>query len=112
MHFPVGQLKGTVRGQMMALPGESVDTLWKPITEIKPDDVEVTQVCDLLCEKRCADAENQKECLKICGDNCNGEDIVKPRDLRTALGPHSNRSRTAVGPYHRARYGPDRGSTL
>ena len=73
---------------------QMVDTLSKPITEIKPDDVEVTQVCDLLCEKRCADAENQKECLKICGDNCNGEDIVKPRDLRIALGPFLGRCRS------------------
>ena len=63
------------------LTGNAEKPPGKPIEEIKPDEVEVDQVCDLLCEKKCADAENPKECMQRCGENCNGEDFIKPPTL-------------------------------
>ena len=53
----------------------------KPIDEIKPDEVEVGQVCDLLCEKKCAGAENPKECMQNCGQNCIDDNMIKPPTL-------------------------------
>ena len=39
------------------------------ITEIDPNDVDVNDVCELLCDKRCQDNDDPK-CMDTCKENC------------------------------------------